>query len=224
MPKDARRPWLVPRLAGAALIGIALYIILDFVAQLLPPHYSPIRQAESDLAVGPYGWVMTINFVVRGLLSLSLLGALAIALAPRRTPRAGIGLALLGIWSVGAFLLAAFPTDLSGEHTVHGKIHLAVAFVAFIAVALGEIIISRGVASSGYWGSGVARLMTALGICTLIACALLAVTIAGHVGGLIERLFLGLALLWMVVAAIQLRRPLCSTQGPSPNSGRGDKG
>ena len=40
------------------------------VAQLLPPHYSPISQAESDLAVGKFGFIMTINFLNRGVLSL----------------------------------------------------------------------------------------------------------------------------------------------------------
>ena len=41
---------------------IILYVVLDVVAQVLPPHYSPISQAESLLAVGPYGYIMTVNF------------------------------------------------------------------------------------------------------------------------------------------------------------------
>ena len=45
---------------------IVLYIVLDAIAQALPPHYSPISQAESLLAVGPYGYIMTINFLNRG--------------------------------------------------------------------------------------------------------------------------------------------------------------
>ena len=52
------------------IAGVLLYVILDAIAHILPPHYSPIRDAESDLAVGPYGYIMTINFVNRGLLSL----------------------------------------------------------------------------------------------------------------------------------------------------------
>jgi hypothetical membrane protein len=54
----------------------ALYVALDIIAQALPPHYSPISQAESDLAVRPYGYVMSINFIVRGLLSLTAVLAL----------------------------------------------------------------------------------------------------------------------------------------------------
>jgi len=58
------------KLFWAVIPGIVLYLILDVVAQLLPPHYSPITQAESDLAVGKYGFIMTINFLNRGVLSL----------------------------------------------------------------------------------------------------------------------------------------------------------
>src|SRR5579863_892184 len=90
----ARRVTLLARLT---LAGIALYIVLDIVAQLLPPHYNPITQAESDLAVGPYGAVMTVNFLLRGLLSFALLAALVAATAPQA--RSPIGYALLGVWS-----------------------------------------------------------------------------------------------------------------------------
>src|SRR6185437_3342848 len=116
-------------LALLTTVGIVLYVILDVIAQLLPPHYSPIRQPESDLAVGPYGWVMALNFVVRGLLSFALIAAL-IKGAPEAI-RSRAGLVLLGIWAVGALLLAAFPTDVGGgKVTLHGAIHLLVAVIA----------------------------------------------------------------------------------------------
>ncbi|MGA8542732.1 MAG: DUF998 domain-containing protein [Thermoplasmata archaeon] len=123
-----------------ALALIALYIVLDIVAQLLPPHYSAIAQAESDLAVGPFGYVMTINFVVRGVLSLSFLfGLLAVTRLGRRSP---VGVALLAIWAVGAFVLAASPTDIGTETTVHGMVHLLTAGIAFVAAAVGELLLS----------------------------------------------------------------------------------
>jgi len=49
---------------------IILYVVLDAIAQVLPPHYSPLSQAESLLAVGPYGYIMTVNFLIRGVFSL----------------------------------------------------------------------------------------------------------------------------------------------------------
>ncbi len=68
-------PINVRRLYAAVLSGIILYLILDIVAQLLPPHYNPISQAESDLAVGSFGYIMTINFLNRGILSIIFLFA-----------------------------------------------------------------------------------------------------------------------------------------------------
>lgn len=69
---DARGKQQGATLALVAIIGIVVYVVIDVIAQLLPPHYNAIIQAESDLAVGPYGFLMTINFVIRGLLSLAL--------------------------------------------------------------------------------------------------------------------------------------------------------
>lgn len=191
--------WLV-------LAGVVLYVLLDVVAQLLPPHYNPISQAESDLGVGPYGWVMSVNFVVRGLIACALVAGLWRALAPATRPR--LGLALLSIWAAGDALLAFFGADVAPHQaTLHGAIHLVVALVIFVCVALGELILSIRLAADARWAAARPLLLT-------IACATLIAMIAlflrvlprAHVGGLIERVFLGLALLWMVVAALRLIR------------------
>src|SRR5580704_7825043 len=115
---------LAPRSRTALVLTvvlIAVYVVLDIIAQLLPPHYSALSQAESDLAVGPYGYVMTANFVVRGLLSLAFLVGLTGATGIASRSRVGIG--LLGAWGVGAFLLAVFPTDVgTSGTTLHGEL------------------------------------------------------------------------------------------------------
>jgi len=59
------------------IVGIVFYVILDVIAQLLPPHYSAHSQAESDLAVGPYG------LVERTFIGLILLWMLVVALRLR---------------------------------------------------------------------------------------------------------------------------------------------
>lgn len=200
-------------LGALALAGIAAYVGLDIIAQLLPPHYNPLTQPESDLAVGPFGFVMAINFVVRGLLSLALLAGVQKALLP--AARSSVGAVLLEIWAVGAFLLATFPTDVGARHTLHGLIHLIVALVAFVAGAVGELLISLRMRADPAWG----RVRPAL---LLIAVASLVVLVGlvlgvGSVGsttnggisglfGLTERIFLGLVLLWMLVASLRLVR------------------
>jgi hypothetical membrane protein len=192
-------------LGALTIAGIVLYLALDVVAQLLPPHYSPVRQPESDLAVGPYGYVMTINFVVRGCLSLVLMAGLMLGVAAKA--RSTVGIVLIGIWAVGAFLLALFPTDINSRLTVHGGIHLLVALVAFCAVALGALLVSLRIGADARWTS-LRPYLLACSIATLVALLAELVGVraseAFGIGGLIERIFLGLALLWMLLVAVRL--------------------
>lgn len=216
----------VPRSARTALalavVLIGVYAALDIVVQLLPPHYDPISQAESDLAVGPYGYLMTANFVVRGVLTISFLGGLAGATDVTR--RSGVGTALLGVWGVGAFLLAAFPTDVGSTTTVHGDVHLAVAAVAFAGGAFGEWLLSRHLSEEPRLRSlaSGAQVVASLAVLffVVVLCSIGVPYLFHHVFGLVERIFIGLVLLWMLLVAAGLVRREPGT-GPSmfPTSG-----
>ena len=194
---------------AATIAGISLYVVLDAVAQSLPPHYSPVRQAESDLAVGPYGYIMAVNFVNRGVFSLLFLLGLMKRLPSRSDFRTGFG--LFGIWAVGALILAVAPTDVNTPATLHGAVHLAVATLAFLGAALGALSISRA------FGRDPALKELARYAVPLAALAALFLFVlyggpvvfphaAERVGGLVERVFIGLVLAWMLaVSATMLR-------------------
>jgi Protein of unknown function (DUF998) len=179
------------------------------VAQLLPPHYSALRQAESDLGVGPYGWVMDINFAVRGILSLTLACGLFLAW-PKTAKAPRISLALVGAWGVGAFVLAVSPADVSGPATLHGMIHLVTAGLAFLFLAAGVLGVSYAMPSERPWTS-IRPYAKSIALLTAVALAVFFVgtgvpRIEHNVYGLLERIFLGLGLLWMLVVAVQLLR------------------
>jgi hypothetical membrane protein len=204
---------------GATVVGIAVYVVLDIVAQLLPPHYSPVRQAESDLGVGPYGWVMDVNFVVRGILSLALVYGLALAWpSGSKLPR--VSLALIGAWAVGAFVLAVSPTDVSGPATVHGTVHLITAALAFLCVAVGVLGVSYAMPEQPPW-STIRPYARALAVLTAVALLVLFLAtglprVERAAYGLVERVFLGFALLWMLFVAVQLLRHGALARRPSP--------
>jgi hypothetical membrane protein len=192
------------------IAGIVLYVILDAVAQSLPPHYSPIRQAESDLAVGPYGYVMAVNFVNRGVFSLLFLYGLMKSLPPRAEFRRGFW--LLGIWGVGALILAVSPTDVSGPATLHGGIHLLVATLAFLGAAFGILSLSRRFALDPAL-KGVARYAMPIAVLAVVFFLVLyggefiLPHLSARIGGLTERIFIGLVLVWMLtVSAFMLKR------------------
>lgn len=188
------------------MIGCIVYVILDIIVQTLPPHYSPIRQAESDLAVGPYGFIMNLNFAIRGVLSFLLVLALVKVLP--RSLATKVGLIFLSIWSADSFLLAFFNTDILDDpkvlpvHTWHGDIHLLLALIAFDAVAVGELILSLSLSRADTLRplKVVAVILSILAILSLLALAKL------HAwGGLMERIFLFFTLSWIFVLAVQMR-------------------
>jgi hypothetical membrane protein len=186
----------------ATIIGIILYVVLDAVAQALPPHYSPIRQAESDLAVGPYGYIMAINFVNRGVFSLIFVFGL-FKVVEHLTRKFKIGLALLSIWGVGALILAISPTDIGAEVTLHGKVHLLVAFIAFLGGAFGVLFLSLDLSKHPALKS-LRRYLLPLGILSTILVFVDFLGSLSRIGGLLERLFLGSVILWILIVSIHL--------------------
>ena len=193
------------RLFCAVILGLFLYVALDVIAQLLPPHYSPISQAESDLAVGKFGFIMTINFLNRGVLSLLFIFAFlqTLDLAGVARSRFRTGTCLLGAWTIGAILLAIFPTDVPPTPVSwHGAIHLVVAIVAFIGGAFGTLAISLKLRETQTF-NGLKRIAIPLSVIVLVLWIIefglpfASPRLNGRIGGLTERLFLGSVLLWI---------------------------
>lgn len=203
-----------PRAGAGALtwvvvIGVVVYVAVDVLLAFLRPEFSLMWNAESDYGhPGPWAWLMDLNFLLRCALSLAAAGALYQVL--RRGGRARVGLALLVGWAICSGLLAFFPDDLEGQPQ-HGTglVHLGLALIAFTCIALGTILMSTSLPPASAGTSGKARRI------------LLAVAIAGAVAyllqgaalrrphapeGLAERIFLGLELLWIALAAITVAR------------------
>ena len=210
----ARAPPVARRAFAAVLTLVAVYAALDVVAQMLPPHYSAITQPESDLAVGPYGGIMTLNFVVRGALSLLFLWAFGrtVASAGGSWRQYRGGTISLAVWAVGAFVLAAFPTDVpSTPISGHGAVHLVAAIVAFLGGAIGVYWLSRGFAQTPILRP-VQGWATALGVLSLVLVVLeltgglFVPRISDRIGGLLERIFLASVLLWIALVALYLLR------------------
>jgi hypothetical protein len=134
--------------------------------------------------------------------------ATATASDPASERRAGngsgrAGVVLLVIWAACSGLLAFFADDIEGQR-VHGSgaVHLLLAFIAFPCVAVGTILISASLRSRPGWRIAKTVLLP-ISIAGGAAFLLLG-SAAGHKhapGGLYERIFLGLELLWMAIAA-----------------------
>jgi hypothetical protein len=77
-------------------------------------NYRPLRHPVSSLALGPRGWVQTVNFAVTGVLCLA--GAAGLRLAGDRMGGSPAGPVLVAAAGGGLIMSAAFPTDPVGGY------------------------------------------------------------------------------------------------------------
>jgi len=195
-------------LARFVLAGVAAYVAIDVLLAFLRPGYSLLYNAESDYGRGPWYWVMDVNFLLRCALSLAV--AAALYKTARPDGRIRWGLALLVTWAICSGLLAFFADNPEGTpQTASGVVHLVLAFIAFTCITIGAILISASLMSDQTWRAA-APVLLAISVVGALAYLLLGTAGKHHhaPGGLYERIFLGLELLWIVVAAIAIaRRP-----------------
>jgi hypothetical membrane protein len=198
-------------LARLALAGVAVYVAIDVLLALLRPAYSLIYNAESDYGRGPWYWVMDLNFLLRCALSLAI--AVALYRVARLDGRIRGGLALIVTWAISSGLLAFFADDPEGTPQ-HGSgiVHLVLAFIAFTCITIGAILISASLMSDPAWRPA-APVLLAISVAGAIAYLLLGTAHKNHApDGLYERIFLGLQLLWIVIAAIVIARRIPAIQ------------
>ncbi|MET3808224.1 putative membrane protein [Nakamurella sp. UYEF19] len=185
-------------LRATVLTSVALYVVLDVVAQLLPPHYNVLHQPESDLGVGPYAVLMNINFVIRGIGGAALAVLLS---ATAATSRQKVGVRFLVVWAASSAALSGVHTDVSSgsldttHSTVAGTAHLIIAFVGFLCAAAGAVLtISRTVRQPQ-----VLRILAVSTAATLVLFIAAAATT--DLFGLFERIFIASVLIWTTVTA-----------------------
>jgi Protein of unknown function (DUF998) len=210
-PRQRPAPSHAKPLARLVLAGVAVYVAIDVLLAFLRPGYSLIYNAESDYGRGPWYWVMDLNFLLRCALSLAIAGALYRVV--RLDGRTRSGLALLVTWAICSGLLAFFADDPEGtpQHG-SGVVHLILAFIAFTCIAVGTILISASLMSDPAWRPA-APVLLAISVAGAVAYLLLGTAHQHHpAGGLYERIFLGLELLWIVVAAIAIVRQTPAAQ------------
>jgi hypothetical membrane protein len=203
------------KMFNITILSLLLFLILNLVLQLLPPHYSLISQAVSDLAVGPLGWLMSSALSLSGLSILIFVAATFTATT--RNIRSTIGLLLLGIWGVASLAIGFFPPDIVDAHgypgsamafrlssSTHGKIHLILASIVFLSMTLGICVTSLGLAKEPQLRS---LRVPALAISCSLLLALFLIDPLGVRGifGIMERSVSLLGFAWVIMIASRLR-------------------
>lgn len=201
----------LPQLAVLAVVG---QLVLLASAWLLPAisEYHLVGDNISELAIGQYGFVQTLAFVISGL------GVLALAYGIHRLT-AGIrgsllGSVFIGIYGVGALVVAIFPSDRINSkadvwtQSTTGWIHSITAFVAYLSVITGMLVLTWTFARDMHWRS----LVVGSALLAGAALALLFVQSEGPWVGLMQRLMIAAISGWLILVALRVRSVAAASQ------------
>jgi hypothetical protein len=194
----------LPQLAVLAVVG---QLILLASAWLLPAvsEYHLVGDNISELAIGQYGFVQTLAFVISGL------GVLALAYGIHRltagTRGSLLGSVFIAIYGLGALVVAIFPTDRIDSkadvwtQSTTGWIHGITAFVAYLSVITGMLVLTWTFARDLRWRS----LVVGSALLAGAALALLFVQSEGPWVGLMQRLMITAISGWLILVALRVR-------------------
>jgi len=207
-------------MATVAIVGWAFFAAIALLLPLVS-EYSLTADHISELAIGRYGYLQIVAFFAAGF------GTLALAWAVREATNGSwgsrLGSALVGLYGVGMFLTGIFPTDevdlagrVVGSPTIAGTAHGVVSLLGFLLGLAGVFVLSRTFKRDARWRA-VWPWSLALAFVMLVGFIVLAQSAGTPWIGLIQRIFNGTIILWLVLVALRIRSISkgASTEHPS---------
>jgi hypothetical protein len=192
-------------------VGALLFTVTYLIEGITRPGYDAWQQPISALSLGPGGWVQQVNFVVFGiLLVFSAVGWLRL-LTPGRASigfplfQSLIGLCLIVVGFFSQDPAPGYPPGaIPSAPTLHGTIHIFVAYTLFFALAAGCFVLARRVAVEPPW-RGWAAYSVISGVLILVFFAAFLNTFGtGLPAGLFERVSAWAHALWSCLLAAKI--------------------
>jgi hypothetical membrane protein len=206
-------------LLGCGVLAGPLFVLVFLIEGATRAGYDPLRHPVSSLALGPYGWLQTINFLVVGALYLAF--AVGLWRAPRSLVRTRLGVVLLGAAALGMLGAGLFTTDpvsgyppgskeLSG-YTTTGALHDLVSVPTFLGLPLAALVFAGSFLRSG--NRAWALYSAATGVVMLVAFWLASGAFAQQpglvdFGGLFQRAVIVTGFAWQTALAVRTRQAL----------------
>ena len=192
----------IPALVAIVLISCFAFAVI--VLHFLRTDYNPLQRFISEYAVGPYGIVMRLAFFCLSAGSLALVVALSASISG--SARSYAALILILMWSICVFIAGIFPTDLVGSaETSSGSIHDKASLIGFVSIVLASFFLLRFRRDKRwrkhYRSSLLLSVIIMLAFLAFMASIIMQFTFIG----LVQRLFIMLVLLWLVITARRIQ-------------------
>jgi len=188
-----------------AAVGPVFYIALTVVLGALWVGYDPIRDTQSELGAitSPAGIVMNVaGFMLLGIAILAFASVYALVLRGGWLKWVVVGLVVFA--GAGMFIVGFFPCDADCiDVTTTGQLHSVFSAPGAIGLPLAAMLSAFVFRTDGRFGIATQLISFWLGLLSLLSGPIVALSGTETLLGLLQRLGMWSALLWM--SAITLR-------------------
>lgn len=196
--------WLNAIAAYLTLSSVIYYATAIILLHIVRSDFDPKYRYLSEYVNGPYGILMTSTFFVLSLGSLALLFGLwrSVSSKIRFTP----GMLFWLVWAGAVFFAGVFPSDLQeSQMTRNGEMHNHMGMIAFPCATLALPLLSLPMRWDEKWRS---VWVSAVLLSLPVIISFFALDRLGEMqlGGLDQRIFLGVTLIWMWVLGRKMLR------------------
>jgi hypothetical protein len=194
-------------LAVAGIVGPFMLSISDLSAGLSSPGYSIVKDSISSLALTNVGWIQTIGFLALGLL-VEIFTAGLLFNIKRGVKWFYLGIGIFAFFGFAMLLIGAFHTDAAGiadaTRTFEGRIHGFMSSASFILFPIALLCLLPSIKRDSNW-----KYLYGYTVVAFILAVIMVVTIKvlpeeNFLSGLIERLLVANAIIWVEVAAVNM--------------------
>ena len=199
-------------------VGPPLFVIAALIEGTTRREYDAARLPFSLLALGEFGWMQTVNFIIAGVLMV------AFAVGLRRTlPRSGspsrwgpilVGLFGVGLLGAGIFTAApggGFPPGMRPTAGSTGDLHDLSTLVVFGSLIAAAAVLSRHfrIRGEGAWASYSAATSAAVAVGFVVMFVGFSATNAiTPVAGIVQRIAVVIGWTWLTLLAFHEIRGL----------------
>jgi hypothetical protein len=215
------RPPTARTLLALGAVGAGYYTLTVLAMHAVQPEVDPLYSTglPSEYALGRWGWLVGLGFVVFGLGVLAFAVGLRMTLsAGRRATASAVLFGINGLGLVGAGLFTTDPPLADGTvgYTISGQMHALFGLLAGLSLIVGLFLLRGVLARDPRWRSLAmpTRWMAWLMIASLVAEIVTGAT--GFVPGLVARIFFPLPVIWLVAVVLRLRRVERQPAAPVP--------
>lgn len=206
MARNKTQPGSIQRmLAICGIVGPILYTIVLIIIGLLRPGYNHLTQPMSELGEvgGPNAIIMnTVGFMLLGVLII----AFAFGLHRGINEGSKIGPALIAMSGAGWIAVGLFHVEPNSmDVSLTGMLHVSGAMIVGLGFSIAPFAIARRSRKDYRWASYRPYSLATGMLTTILGLIFIFVRIEGWIGAL-QRIAVGVPLLWIEVIAIRLLR------------------